>query len=58
MGKDKNKIRNNEEEMKIGENSLRKLIEVYSYNVVVDQFFMKTSKKIGEIDKILRNLKE
>jgi hypothetical protein len=57
MGKDKNKIRINEEEMKIGENSLRKLIEVYSYNVVVDQFFMKTSKKIGEIDKILRNLK-
>ena len=58
MGKDKNKIRNNEEEMKIGENSLRKLIEVYSYNVVVDQFFIKASKKIGEIDKILRNLKE
>ena len=57
MGKDKNKIRNNEEEIKIGENSLRKLVEVYSYNVVVDQFFMKTSKKIGEIDKILRNLK-
>ena len=57
MGKDKNKVRINEEEMKIGENSLRKLIEVYSYNVVVDQFFMKTSKKIGEIDKILRNLK-
>ena len=26
MGKDRNKIRNNEEEMKIGENSLRKLI--------------------------------
>ena len=45
MGKDKNKIRNNEEEIKIGENSLRKLVEVYSYNVVVDQFFMKTSKK-------------
>ena len=57
MGKDKNKVRNNEEEMKIGENSLRKLVEVYSYNVVVDQFFMKTSKKIVEIDKILRNLK-
>ena len=57
MTKDKNKIRINEEEMKIGENSLRKLIEVYSYNVVVDQFFMKTSKKIGVIDKILRNLK-
>ena len=57
MTKDKNKNRINEEEMKIGENSLRKLIEVYSYNVVVDQFFMKTSKKIGEIDKILRNLK-
>ena len=57
MGKDKNKMRNNEEEMKIGENSLRKLVEVYSYNVVVDQFFMKTSKKIVEIDKILRNLK-
>ena len=34
-----------------------KLVEVYSYNVVVDQFFMKTSKKIVEIDKILRNLK-
>ena len=45
MGKDKNKVRINEEEMKIGENSLRKLIEVYSYNVVVDQFFMKPSKK-------------
>ena len=43
--------------MKIGENSLPKLVEVYSYNVVVDQFFMKTSKKIVEIDKILRNLK-
>ena len=57
MGKDKNKVRNNEEEIKIGENSLRKLVEVYSYNVVVDQFFMKTSKKIVEIDKILRNLK-
>ena len=57
MGKDKNKVRNNEEEMKIGENSLRKLVEVYSYNVVVDQFFMKTSKKIVEIEKILRNLK-
>lgn len=57
MGKDKNKIRNNEEEIKIGEISLRKLVEVYSYNVVVDQFFMKTSKKIVEIDKILRNLK-
>ena len=57
MGKDKNKVRNNEEEMKMGENSLRKLVEVYSYNVVVDQFFMKTSKKIVEIDKILRNLK-
>ena len=57
MRKDKNKIRINEEEKKIGENSLRKLVEVYSYNVVVDQFFMKTSKKIGEIDKILRNLK-
>ena len=46
MGKDKNKVRNSEEEIKIGENSLRKLVEVYSYNVVVDQFFMKTSKKI------------
>ena len=57
MGKDKNKVRNNEEETKIGQNSLRKLVEVYSYNVVVDQFFMKTSKKIVEIDKILRNLK-
>jgi hypothetical protein len=57
MGKDKNKVRNNEEEIKLGENSLRKLVEVYSYNVVVDQFFMKTSKKIVEIDKILRNLK-
>ncbi len=57
MGKDKNKVRNNEEETKIGLNSLRKLVEVYSYNVVVDQFFMKTSKKIVEIDKILRNLK-
>ena len=57
MGKDKNKVRNNEEEIKIGENSLRKIIEIYSYNVVVDQFFMKTSKKIVEIDKILRNLK-
>ena len=57
MGKDKNKVRNKEEEMKIGENSLPKLVEVYSYNVVVDQFFMKTSKKIVEIDKILRNLK-
>ena len=57
MGKDKNKIRNSEEEIKMGENSLRKLVEVYSYNVVVDQFFMKTSKKIVEIDKILRNLK-
>ena len=57
MGKDKNKIRNCEEEIKMGENSLRKLVEVYSYNVVVDQFFMKTSKKIVEIDKILRNLK-
>lgn len=57
MGKDKNKIRNNEEEIKMGENSIRKLVEVYSYNVVVDQFFMKTSKKIVEIDKILRNLK-
>ncbi len=57
MGKDKNKVRNSEEEIKIGENSLRKLVEVYSYNVVVDQFFMKTSKKIVEIDKILRNLK-
>ena len=57
MGKDKNKIRNNEEEIKIGENSLRKLVEIYSYNVVIDQFFMKTSKKIVEIDKILRNLK-
>lgn len=57
MGKDKNKVRNNEEEIKMGENSLRKLVEVYSYNVVVDQFFMKTSKKIVEIDKILRNLK-
>ena len=57
MGKEKNKIRNSEEEIKIGENSLRKLVEVYSYNVVVDQFFMKTSKKIVEIDKILRNLK-
>ena len=57
MGKDKNKIRNIEEEIKMGENSLRKLVEVYSYNVVVDQFFMKTSKKIVEIDKILRNLK-
>lgn len=57
MGKDKNKVRNTEEEMKMGENSLRKLVEVYSYNVVVDQFFMKTSKKIVEIDKILRNLK-
>jgi len=58
MGKDKSKIRNNEEEIKIGENSQRKLIKVYSYNVVVDQFFIKASKKIGEIDKILRNLKE
>ena len=57
MGKDKNKIRNNEEEIKMGENSIRKLVEVYSYNVVVDQFFMTTSKKIVEIDKILRNLK-
>ena len=57
MGKDKNKVRNNEEEIKIGENSLRKLVEIYSYNIVVDQFFMKTSKKIVEIDKILRNLK-
>ena len=57
MGKEKNKIRNNEEEIKMGENSLRKLVEVYSYNIVVDQFFMKTSKKIVEIDKILRNLK-
>lgn len=57
MGKDKNKVRNNEEEIKIGENSIRKLVEVYSYNVVVDQFFMRTSKKIVEIDKILRNLK-
>ena len=36
---------------------MRKLVEVYSYNVVVDQFFMKTSKKIVEIDRILRNLK-
>ena len=45
MGKEKNKVRNNEEEIKLGENSLRKLVEVYSYNVVVDQFFMKTSKK-------------
>ena len=50
MGKDKNKVRNKEEEMKIRENSLPKLVEVYSYNVVVDQFFMKTSKKIVEID--------
>ena len=41
----------------MGENSIRKLVEVYSYNVVVDQFFMTTSKKIVEIDKILRNLK-
>ena len=57
MGKDKNKIRNSEEEIKMGENSLHKLVEVYSYNVVFDQFFMKTSKKIVEIDKILRNLK-
>ena len=57
MGKEKNKVRNNEEEIKIGENSLRKLVEVYSYNVVINQFFMKTSKKIVEIDKILRNLK-
>ena len=57
MGKDKNKIRNNEEEIKMGENSIRKLVEIYSYNVVVDQFFMTTSKKIVEIDKILRNLK-
>ena len=57
MGKDKNKIRNNEEEIKMGENSIRTLVEVYSYNVVVDQFFMTTSKKIVEIDKILRNLK-
>ena len=57
MRKDKNKIRNNEEEIKIGENSLRKLVEIYSYNVVIDQFFMKTSKKIVDIDKILRNLK-
>ena len=57
MGKDKNKVRNSEEEIKIGENSLRRLVEVYSYNVVVDQFFMKNSKKIVEIDKILRNLK-
>ena len=57
MGKDKNKNRNNEEEMKLGEISLRKLIEAYSYNIVVDQFFMKTSKKIVDIDKILRNLK-
>ena len=57
MGKEKNKIRNSEEEIKFGQNSLRMLVEVYSYNVVVDQFFMKTSKKVGEIDKILRNLK-
>jgi hypothetical protein len=58
MGKDKNKVGNNEEEMKIGENSLPKLVEVYSYNLVVDQFFMKTSKKIVAMDKILRNLKD
>ena len=45
MGKDKNKIRNNEEEIKIGENSLRKFVEVYSYNVVVDQFFYESFKK-------------
>ena len=57
MGKDKNKNRNNEEEIKLGENSLKKLVEVYSYNAVVDQFFMKTSKKIVDIEKILRNLK-
>ena len=57
MGKEKNKIRENEEEIKMGENSIRKLVEKYSYNVVVDQFFMKTSKKIVEIGKILRNLK-
>lgn len=57
MGKEKNRIRNLEEEKKIGEASLRKLVEIYSYNTVVDQFFMKTSKKIVEIDKILRNLK-
>ena len=57
MGKEKNKIRDNEEEIKMGENSIRKLVEIYSYNVVVDQFFMKTSKKIVEIGKILRNLK-
>ena len=49
MGKDKNKIRNSEEEIKMGENSLRKLVEVYSYNVVVDQFFMKTSKRFCAI---------
>ena len=51
MRKDKNKIRINEEEKKIGENSLRKLVEVYSYNVVVDQFFMKTSKKLEKLIK-------
>ena len=44
MGKDKNKVRNSEEEIKIGENCLRKLVEVYSYNIVVGQFFMKTKK--------------
>ena len=45
MGKLKNKVRNKEEEMKIGENSLPKLLEVYSYNVVVDQFFYESFKK-------------
>ena len=43
MGKDKNKIRNIEEEIKMGENSLRKLVEVYSYNVVVDENIKKNS---------------
>lgn len=57
MGKEKIKTKNIEEEKRLGENSLRKLVEAYSYNTVVDQFFMRTSKKIVEIDKILRNLK-
>ena len=57
MGKEKNKIRNLEEEKKLGEVALHKLVEKYSYNIVVDQFFMRTPKKIVEIEKILRNLK-
>ena len=51
------KIKNILEEKKNCINSLRKLVEFYSFNTVVDQFFLKSTKKISDIEKIISNLK-